>query len=279
MAGLTFFKTEHLDRTQAFYTDLGMTTWLDQGDCMILRHGNLLLGFCAREGVDSQGTITFFYDTREEVDALYRQLGSVAAGAPRENERYRIYHFFAQDPDGRTLEFQSFLHPLPPYLTGDALLRMRRSVRAYKPEPVPDEVLWDVFELCRYAPTSKNSQSCSFVVIRERETLDFLGGVRGGSAPIARAPMAVAISADPAKTLRPEQDGCIAAYHFLLAATLHGLGTCWIAAMDRDDVKEHLGIPLDHVIATVTPVGYPAEYPSMPGRREARDMVRWETSP
>jgi nitroreductase len=84
----------------------------------------------------------------------------------------------------------------------------------------------------------------------------------------------VAITSDPRKSKRYVQDGCIAAYHFLLSAWLYGLGTCWIAAMDREDVKDALHIPQDHYIATVTPVGYPAESPAPPERRPKDEMVR-----
>jgi nitroreductase len=87
--------------------------------------------------------------------------------------------------------------------------------------------------------------------------------------------MAVAICSTPAQSGACTQDGCIAAYHFLLASRLHGLGTCWIAAMDRSDVKESLGVPKEHYIATVTPVGYPATIPETPPRRKAEEMVKF----
>jgi nitroreductase len=165
---------------------------------------------------------------------------------------------------------------LNPVKDGKDLLSTRRSVRRFSDEPVPDATLWEVFEVCRYAPTSRNSQSYDFLVIRDRNTLDWLSSVRGrNSEPIGRAQAAVAVVADPAKSRRHVQDACIAAYHFLLSAWLFGLGTCWIAAMDRDDVKERLGVARDHYIATVTPLGYPAESPHTPQRRSREEIVRF----
>lgn len=41
-------------------------------------------------------------------------LGDIATTGPRENTKYRIYHFFGVDPEGRTVEFRHFLHPVPP---------------------------------------------------------------------------------------------------------------------------------------------------------------------
>ncbi|MBD3306604.1 nitroreductase [candidate division KSB3 bacterium] len=277
MAGILFFKTQNLAQIKAFYTSqLGMTLWLDQGGCQIFQHGNLLLGFCERQEVDRQGIITLFYERQRDVDTMYQTMQPRAVEAPHMNPTYNIYQFFARDPEDRLLEFQAFLHPLAPYQAGNDLLKTRRSIRAFEDTPVPDDLLWKVFDLCRYAPSSMNRQPCYFVVIRNRQTLEILAGVRGSSsAPIAAAPIAVAICVDANLSKRPVVDGSIAAYHFLLAAKVFGLGTCWIAAMDRDDVKAAIQVPQDHVVATITPVGYPAATPDTPPRKDASDFVRF----
>jgi nitroreductase len=171
------------------------------------------------------------------------------------------------------------VHDLQPYLSGKDLLITRRSIRKFDQQPVAEELLNRVLELCRWAPTSRNSQGVSYTIIKDRETIEFLAGLRGtSSAPIAAAPMAVAVSADPQITSRPDQDACIATYHLTLAARLHGLGTCWIGGMDRDEVKERLGLPLDHYLATVTPLGYPAERPEVRPRKAAEHLIRFLNS-
>ncbi len=113
MSGIVFFKTKNMSALSRFYTErIGMAIWLRQKDCIILRHGNMLLGFCTREEVERAGMITFFYESRREVDEMHEKLIDVAIAQPRENEKYNIYQFFAQDPEGRTLEFQHFLSPV-----------------------------------------------------------------------------------------------------------------------------------------------------------------------
>jgi nitroreductase len=277
MSGIVFLHTSNLEGIKAFYqTRIGMRLWLDQGECVILEHGNLLLGFYRRDNGAFPGLITFFFETREAVDSIYHVLSEVAETAPKVNPNYGIYHFFARDSEGRRLEFQSSLHPLEPYLSGTELLLQRRSVREYQQDPVPDEVLWKVFELCRYAPTSRNSQSYTYTVVRDHKKIESLARIREPySGPIGSAPLAVSISTDPKLTGRPDQDGCIAAYHLMLAARAYGLGTCWIADMDRELVKEILGLPKEHYVATITPLGYPASWPAGPGRREVEEMVRF----
>ena len=76
----------------------------------------MILGFHQPEGSDFtpdiQGMYTFVYPARREVDKMFELLRETADDAPRNNERYKIYQFFARDPEGRALEFQAFLHPL-----------------------------------------------------------------------------------------------------------------------------------------------------------------------
>jgi len=276
MTGMNFFRSKELETITEFYRDkLGMELWLDQDKCKVLKDGNLLIGFCESETMDEGGTITFFYRSKEKVDEMYKKFKDRAKGEPSENDFFQIYQFFAEDPEGRTLEFQTFLHKLEPYMEGIELLENRRSVREYKDEGVDEETLQKIFETCRFAPTSRNSQSYYFISIKDRDTVEFMAERRGSnSQPIAEAPMAVAICCDPEKTGRLKQDGDIAAYHFILTAWAHGLGTCWIAAMDREDVKERLGIPQEHYVATVTPLGYPEEVPETPSRKDAEKFVK-----
>ncbi len=162
-----------------------MDLWLDQGDCAFMQHGNLLFGFCERSAGSFEGIITLLYDTREEVDETYQTSQESTEGSLKENEAYRIYHFFARDPEGRQFEFQAFLHDLKPYLSGRDLLETRRSIRKFKGESVPEELLWQVIELCRWASSSRNSQGVTYTVIRERAVIHFLAGVRG---PVCSSP-------------------------------------------------------------------------------------------
>ena len=117
--GIVFLRTAQFEAVKSFYLDrVGMEVWLEQPDITILRHGNLLVGFCDHPEGGLEGVLTFFYDSREEVDAMYAKLSDIATTEPKENTKYRIYNFFGEDPEGRTIEFQCFLHPLPPIPDG-----------------------------------------------------------------------------------------------------------------------------------------------------------------
>ncbi len=276
MAGIVFLKTKRLEEVRRFYVErVGMRVWLEQPGIAILQHGNLLVGFHQQDRPDLQGLLTFFYPGREQVDEVYARLEDTASSVPKVNERYRIYHFFGTDPEGRKTEFQAFLHPVEPHEEATGLLAGRRSIRQFTGDDVPDELVDRLVESCRWAPSSRNSQPCYLVVTRDRARIDTLAGVRAGSsAPIGRAPVAVAVVADPEKSGRHVEDGCIMAYHLLLAARAYGLGTCWIGGMDRAEVKDALGIPAGHHIAAVTPLGWPAEAPVPRERKPAGKLRR-----
>jgi len=277
MSGIVFLKTQKLGDMKDFYREqVHCRVWLEQADCVILQHGNLLFGFCKRDNIDTGTMLTFFYDTEEEVNKIYRQLKPISSSAPTHNDKYRIYHFFARDPEERPIEFQSFNRPAAAYRSGENLLLTRRSIRAFDSREIADSILEKVLDISRFAPTSRNRQPYYFKLIKQKEELEWLAAVRGKSTkPIGQAQMAVAICADPDVSQRYIQDGCIAGYHFILTAWYFGLGTCWIAAMDREDVKAKLNIPTHHYVVTVTPLGYPSgSHPSPPVRKALSEYVR-----
>jgi hypothetical protein len=116
MAGIAFYHTPNREEVVAFYIErLDATVWLEQeGGCTILQRENFLFGFCDGDAPEGEATLTFVVDSTDAVDAFYEELSDVASGEPEENETFEIYQFFAEDPDGRAVEIQTFLHPIPP---------------------------------------------------------------------------------------------------------------------------------------------------------------------
>jgi predicted lactoylglutathione lyase len=113
-SGIVFFSTARLEEIKDFYIHrIGCQLWIDQGSCAILKYGNLLVGFCSGgQSSKPDAVITFFFKSREEVDKQYKKFTAIATSPPQENKKYRIYHFYAKDPDGRSIEFQHFTHPI-----------------------------------------------------------------------------------------------------------------------------------------------------------------------
>jgi len=278
MSGIVFMKTKNLEKISKFYKQkIGMKLWQDQGKCKIFEKGNLQLGFCQSNKIDNEGIITYYFENKKDVDKFYERISDdiEITKEPQENNDFNIYQFFAKDPEGRTLEFQAFLHKLNPHLTGKQLLLNRRSYRKFKDEEIPESILNQVIDLSRFAPTSMNSQSYYFKFITDEELICDLASIRKtASEPIKKAPMAVAICSDNEQSNRYKQDADIAAYHFMLAARLYNLGTCWIADMDRESIKNKLNIPLEHYIATITPLGFIDNGIDAPERKPIEDYIK-----
>ncbi len=113
VSGIVFFQTRKLKELREFYTTrVGATVWMDQGDCLILRKGNFLFGFCQRDKADLDALMTFFFDKKEKVDQAYEELKGIAMSPPVMHKKYPIYNFFARDPEGRMIEFQYFTGPI-----------------------------------------------------------------------------------------------------------------------------------------------------------------------
>lgn len=277
MNGMVLLQTKQLAPLSEFYTDrIGCTVWLEQPECKVFRHGNLLFGFCKRATAQKDVTLTFDCESKAAVDSIYTRLGDFATGKPKANSKLGRYCLLAHDPEGRSLELQCPSKPANELLTGDQLLLSRRSIRTFRKKQVSPETLHRLIDICRFAPSSQNFQSFYFRVISDPDTLDMLAISRSGSSdPIGTAPMAVAICSDPALSRYNVQDACIAATYFLLAARQLGLGTCWIGNMDTPGIKKLIGVPKDHYVATVTPLGYPAgKMPAPPERKPVEEFIR-----
>jgi len=164
------------------------------------------------------------------------------------------------------------------------LIRARYSVRAYRPDPVPDDLLADVLEAARLAPTASNRQPIRIVVIHTAGREAELGRIY--SRPwFVQAPLVLAVCTIPGEAWArasfdnrsyADVDAAIVMDHLVLAATDLGLGTCWVAAFDPAAAREVLGLPGDVEPLLFTPLGFPADRPRPRERKALTDLVRYE---
>ena len=113
MNGIIFFGTNIIEELERFYIDkIGCEIWLRQADCVVFKFGNMVFGFCQRNKSEADGILCFVLQDRAEVDDCHAILSAIADANPKLNEKYNIYHFFARDPEGRKIEFQSFEKPM-----------------------------------------------------------------------------------------------------------------------------------------------------------------------
>jgi nitroreductase len=161
-------------------------------------------------------------------------------------------------------------------------IMIRRSIRKYRPERIPDEKLNMILEAARLAPSAANRQPWRLVVVEDRERKKALAKAANDQTFLSDAGAIVVAISDPEKSARwHEKDTMIALEHIVLAATDLGYGTCWIGAFDEDAVKSLLKIPAKMKVVAVLPIGIPDEKPAPRRRRELTEIFfkeEWETS-
>ncbi len=162
-------------------------------------------------------------------------------------------------------------------------IRTRRSVRSYKPVPVPEESLKKILEAARLAPSAKNIQPWKFVVVRDPGRKKQLADAAQGQKFVGEAPVVIAaVALDPERVLKcgvPSYavDLAIAVDHITLAAVEEGLGTCWVGAFSQDDVRRILKIPEQYKVVALLPLGFPADRPTEKSRKDLDEIVCYET--
>jgi len=163
------------------------------------------------------------------------------------------------------------------------VVRQRRSVRQYRPDPVPSEKIDYVLEAARLAPSWANGQCCTFLVVSDPRVKHELA--QAGNEWIEQAPVIIVACADPklsgVKNDQPYYllDVGIAMEHLVLAATEQGLGTCWVGWFSEDRARAALGVPDGVRVVASTPLGFPNEERAARPRKSLAELVRvnqWE---
>jgi nitroreductase len=189
----------------------------------------------------------------------------------------------------------------------------RRSVRSFLTDSVPEEILTELLEAARVAPSGGNGQSWCFGVVKDRFIKEELAKAAGEQMWIAEAPVVIACCAklDDDRAQAPEDDfglivdktrfgGELMAYlnkcpdrkavntfwcnavplipgeHMFLSAVNYGLSACWVGYLDINKASEILRLPEDMVCLFLLPIGYAKEEPGEIERKALDEIVFYE---
>ena len=161
----------------------------------------------------------------------------------------------------------------------DALeaIKQRRSVRGFRPDPVARELIEQLVDCGRLAPTAVAIEPWEFVVVTDEEMRTRIADTTDYGKFIAEAPACIAVFCKDTKYYL--EDGCAATENILLAAAALGLGACWVAGDKKryaDEVRRLLAVPESHRLVSLLPVGYPADSPAATRKRALDDVLHWE---
>ncbi len=182
-----------------------------------------------------------------------------------------------------------------------AVIKNRRSIRKFKPDPVPDQHIRELLAAARLAPSGSNLQPTRYVVVKTQAAKDKIAAY---TLPfVTQAPVILVCCTDTQvwatapdrwlelqgtgafkdnpqdveKILEYKQRGpldketakayswlnaAIAIDHITLKAIELGLGSCWIGIVDREKIKEALELDDRYEVVALLPVGYPNQDPA-----------------
>lgn len=149
------------------------------------------------------------------------------------------------------------------------VIAKRRSIRKYKPDPVPEEKLQKLYEALRLAPSGGNRQNYSFIFVMNAEKRKRIVTEAGHQGFLGEAPVLMVAVCDPGN----EFNVAIAVDHMILSATNEGLGTCWVGWFEKEPVKKILDIPDSKVPVILVPIGFPDENPDPRPRKPLEQLI------
>lgn len=161
----------------------------------------------------------------------------------------------------------------------------RRSVRKYTEQPISEEDLQKILTAGMAGPSCVNARDWSFLVVRDRDTLNKMADANGRPAePLRKAALGILVLGDLERAFPRAQDywvvdGAIAAQNMILAANALGIGSVWLGTwpqMERvENLRRLFSLPETAVPHSLIAFGYPAEEPEAKGFYED-DRVHFE---
>jgi len=182
------------------------------------------------------------------------------------------------------------------------VIKKRRSIRSFKPDPVPEEIVSKMLEAARLAPSGSNRQPWRFQLITDQALQQKIFDEGSfGAGYILEAPLIIVCGSELLtyvkghKLAPPGADyfgsdsedmeslksfitdaqinTAIAVEHMVLAATDSGIGTCWMQRIKPGQIAKMLGWPRHIVVFALLLVGYPREEPPQRQRLPVEEIL------
>lgn len=155
-------------------------------------------------------------------------------------------------------------------------LKTRRSIRAYTDKVVEKEVLEEVLEVARIAPSAANKQRWKFVIIEKDRVKEFVPLCKDQKF-VGEASNLIICCATDKESKWADVDVAIAMDHMTLRAHDLGLGTCWIGAFYPEEVSNAIELPQEAKVVAILTLGYPAKDGVMRDRKAMDEIISYNT--
>jgi nitroreductase len=154
----------------------------------------------------------------------------------------------------------------------------RRSIRKYEKKEIPKEILNQILEAGRNAPSAANQQPIYFIILKDRETKKKLSTTF--SRFLKDSPVVLVGCANVKALLTGRWavvDTTIALQNMVIAAWALGVGSCWIGSFNEKKVKDNLKIPDRWKVVALITFGYPAEQPKPRKKKSLEKMFSYNS--
>jgi len=167
----------------------------------------------------------------------------------------------------------------------------RRSIRKYQRKEVPLDLIRELIDAARLAPSGSNAQPCRYYLVKGKETKEKLKENQIFQQDfVYQAPALIVCCSDiqsysqgikgwsEENEIRALRDLSIASAFLVLRATELGLATCYVGWMKKDKIKDVLDIPRHYMVPFVIAVGYGNEQPKPLPKRSLDEIFELKSS-
>ncbi|MBI5103335.1 MAG: nitroreductase [Nitrospirae bacterium] len=158
------------------------------------------------------------------------------------------------------------------------IIKKRRSVRKFSDVPVADEMITQILEAGRWAPSGLNNQPWRFAVVTNRVIISEISKLTHYSKVVLASRVLVPVFLDTEKSYHREKDiqavgACL--QNMLLEAQSLGLGAVWLGEIIKSDgqIRGILGLQGGLELMAVLAVGHPAESPRQTTRKDLKELI------
>ena len=146
----------------------------------------------------------------------------------------------------------------------EKLIEERYSVRSFRQEHLPQNIIDKILKAGHIAPTGCNNQPQRILVLNSEKAIDKL---KGCTKCHFNAPTAMLVCHNKDESWKRVYDGAlsspvdavIVATHMMLAAHNEGVGSCWVMHFNPEAMKSAFNIPENVEPVALLVMGYPAE--------------------
>ena len=169
-------------------------------------------------------------------------------------------------------------------LTVKDAIEQRRSIRSFKPDPIPDEYITALLDAARLSPSGSNAQPWRFKIVKDQETKEKLAQAAYDQSFIAKAPVVIVCCAD----IKGYLDGTVSGIQDLgrikavedrivkiILDRVHQMKSMTLEQM-TSRIAFNVAIAIEHIVLRALDFGMGTCWVRLIDEKNIRDLFRWD---